>query len=131
MAITISHSGPVLKPGSAQLSGSCLEARGTMCYMSGSIQMENIYIPENEAGLWQWLFGKNVTSIVLHNNCSSDGFIGIAAPHLARILPIDLAMFGGELLCQPDAFLCSINDVKVTNTIDQRARNDVAGAEVS
>ncbi|XP_057511793.1 uncharacterized protein LOC130793951 isoform X1 [Actinidia eriantha] len=102
---------------------------GTMCYMSGSIQMENIYIPENESGLWQWLFGKNVTSIVLLNNGSSDGFIGIAAPHLARILPIDLAMFGGELLCQPDAFLCSINDVKVTNTIDQRARNDVAGAE--
>ena len=59
-----------------------------MCYMSGSIQMENIYIPENEAGLWQWLFGKNVTSLVLLNNGSSDGFIGIAAPHLARILPV-------------------------------------------
>ncbi|XP_052201465.1 uncharacterized protein LOC127807555 [Diospyros lotus] len=102
---------------------------GSMCYMSGSIQMENVYIPENEAGLWQWLFGKSVTSMVLHNTGSSDGFVGIAAPSLARILPIDLAMFGGELLCQPDAFLCSINDVKVTNTVDQRARNVVAGAE--
>ncbi|XP_052209100.1 uncharacterized protein LOC127812652 [Diospyros lotus] len=102
---------------------------GSMCYMSGSIQMENVFIPENEAGLWQWLFGKSVTSIVLHNTGSSDGFVGIAAPSLARILPIDLAMFGGELLCQPDAFLCSINDVKVANTVDQRARNVIAGAE--
>ncbi|PSS04038.1 Transcriptional regulator like [Actinidia chinensis var. chinensis] len=103
---------------------------GTMCYMSGSIQMENVYVPENEAGIWQWLFGKNATSIVLLNTGSIDGFVGIAAPSLARILPIDLAMFGGELLCQPDAFLCSINDVKVTNTVvDQRARNVVAGAE--
>ncbi|CAL5441995.1 unnamed protein product [Camellia sinensis] len=101
----------------------------SMCYMSGSIQMENVYVPENEAGMWQWLFGKSMTSIVLLNTGSSDGFVGIAAPSLARILPIDLAMFGGELLCQPDAFLCSINDVKVTNTVDLRARNIVAGAE--
>ncbi|KAL2925421.1 5'-methylthioadenosine/S-adenosylhomocysteine nucleosidase [Bienertia sinuspersici] len=67
---------------------------------------------------------------VLLNTGSSDGFVGIAAPSLARILPIDLAMFGGELRCQPDAFLCSVNDVKVTNTsADQRARNGVVGAE--
>ncbi|KAL7188606.1 hypothetical protein ACSBR1_038466 [Camellia fascicularis] len=102
---------------------------GSMCYMSGSIQMENVYIPENEAGMWQWLFGKSMTSIVHLNTGSSDGFVGIAAPSLARILPIDLAMFGGELLCQPDAFLCSINDVKVTDTVDLRARNIVAGTE--
>ncbi|RVX15527.1 hypothetical protein CK203_009182 [Vitis vinifera] len=101
----------------------------SMCYMSGSIQMENVYIPENEVGMWQWLFGKAVTSIVLLNQGSSNGFVGIAAPSLARILPIDLAMFGGEILCQPDAFLCSLNDVKVNNTTDQRARNIVVGAE--
>ncbi|KAL8539840.1 hypothetical protein ACS0TY_001441 [Phlomoides rotata] len=102
---------------------------GSMCYMSGSIQMENVYVPENEAGVWQWLLGKSVTSIVLHNTGSVDGFVGIAAPTLARILPIDLAIFGGQMLCQPDAFLCSINDVKVNNTIDQRARNVIASAE--
>ncbi|KAM7494062.1 hypothetical protein LguiB_028671 [Lonicera macranthoides] len=102
---------------------------GTMCYMSGSVQMEHVYVPENEAGIWQWLFGKSVTSTVLLNSGPNDGFVGVAAPSLARILPIDLAMFGGELLCQPDAFLCSINDVKVSNTVDQRARNIVAGVE--
>lgn len=32
---------------------------------------------------------------------------------------------------QPDAFLCSINDVKVSTTVDQRARNIITGAEVS
>ncbi|XP_042054629.1 uncharacterized protein LOC121799352 isoform X2 [Salvia splendens] len=102
---------------------------GSMCYMSGSIQMENVYMPENEAGVWQWVLGKSVSSIVLQNTGSTDGFIGIAAPTLARILPIDLALFGGEMLCQPDAFLCSINDVKVNNTVDQRARNVITSAE--
>ncbi|OVA05438.1 Mitochondrial biogenesis protein AIM24 [Macleaya cordata] len=103
---------------------------GSMCYMSGTIQIENLYLPENEGSMWNWLFGKSVTSIVLLNQGANDGFVGIAAPSLARILPIDLAMFGGELLCQPDAFLCSVNDVRVTNSVDQRARNIVAGAEV-
>ncbi|KAJ0049076.1 uncharacterized protein LOC116105625 [Pistacia vera] len=102
---------------------------GSMCFMSGSVEMENVYIPENEVGMWQWLFGKSVTSVVFRNPGTSDGFVGIAAPSLARILPIDLAMFGGELLCQPDAFLCSVNDVKVNNTVDQRPRNVVTGVE--
>ncbi|GAB2274186.1 hypothetical protein Dimus_008954 [Dionaea muscipula] len=102
---------------------------GSMCYTSGFIQTENVYVPGQEVGVWQWLFGKTVTSIVFLNSGSSDGYVGIAAPTLARILPIDLAMFGGELLCQPDAFLCSVNDVKVSNTTDQRPHNAVAGAE--
>ncbi|XP_043693658.1 uncharacterized protein LOC122644119 [Telopea speciosissima] len=102
---------------------------GSMCYISGSVLMENIYLPENEGGMLQWLFGKSVTSIVLLNPGPNDGFVGIAAPSLARILPIDLAKFGGEILCQPDAFLCSVNDVTVTNAVDHRARNVVAGAE--
>ncbi|EHA8586426.1 hypothetical protein COCNU_scaffold000355G000030 [Cocos nucifera] len=102
---------------------------GTMCYMSGSIQMDNNYLPENEGGFWQWLFGKSVTSIVLFNSGSEDGFVGIAAPSPARILPIDLANFGGEILCQPDAFLCSVSDVTVSSTVDQRARNIEVGAE--
>uniref|UniRef100_A0A1D1Z6W2 Uncharacterized protein M6_Spy0233 n=1 Tax=Anthurium amnicola TaxID=1678845 RepID=A0A1D1Z6W2_9ARAE len=102
---------------------------GSMCYMSSSILMDNIYVPEQEGGVWQWLFGKSMTSIVLSNPGPNDGFVGIAAPSPARILPVDLANFGGELLCQPDAFLCSLNDVTVTNTVDQRGRNVVAGAE--
>uniref|UniRef100_A0A7N0VMY1 Altered inheritance of mitochondria protein 24, mitochondrial n=1 Tax=Kalanchoe fedtschenkoi TaxID=63787 RepID=A0A7N0VMY1_KALFE len=103
---------------------------GSVCYMSGSMEMENVYQPENEAGIWQWLLGKNVSSIVVRNSGQSDGFVGIAAPSLARILPIDLALFGGEILCQPDAFLCSINDVKVSNVVNQRIRNIPDGVEV-
>ncbi|CAN6802450.1 unnamed protein product [Brassica oleracea var. botrytis] len=103
---------------------------GSMCYMSGSVEMENTYTPEQEVGVLQWILGKSVSSVVLRNTGQNDGFVGIAAPYLARILPIDLAMFGGEILCQPDAFLCSVNDVKVVNSVDQRARNIVvAGSE--
>ncbi|KAL9287170.1 putative mitochondrial biogenesis protein AIM24 [Arabidopsis thaliana] len=105
---------------------------GSMCYMSGSIEMDNTYTPEQEVGVVQWILGKSVSSIVLRNTGQNDGFVGIAAPSLARILPLDLAMFGGDILCQPDAFLCSVHDVKVVNSVYQRhrARNiAAAGAE--
>jgi len=52
--------------------------------------MDNVYVPEQEVGVWQWLFGKSITSIVLLNSGSTDGFVGIAAPSLARILPVGL-----------------------------------------
>lgn len=56
--------------------------------MSGSVEMDNVFLPENEVGMWHWLFGKSVTSIVFRNPGPNDGFVGIAAPSLARILPV-------------------------------------------
>ncbi|KAH7690132.1 Mitochondrial biogenesis protein AIM24 protein [Dioscorea alata] len=43
---------------------------------------------------------------------------------------IDLAKFGGEIICQPDAFLFSVNDVTVTSISKQRPRNVVFGTEI-
>lgn len=59
-----------------------------MCFMSGSIEMENVFVPENEGGMWQWLFGKTVSSITFRNAGQGDGFVGIGAPTLARVLPV-------------------------------------------
>lgn len=39
---------------------------------------------ENEVGMWQWLFGKNVAGLVFHNSGTRDGFVGIAAPLLQK-----------------------------------------------
>lgn len=61
-----------------------------MCYMSGSIQMDNILLPEHEGGPLQWLLGKNVTSIVLSNAGADNGYVGIAAPSPSRILPVSI-----------------------------------------
>ena len=69
---------------------------GSTCYMSGSTQMENVYISKNVVGMWQWAFGKATTSVVLLNQGSGDGFVGTVAPSLAKIFPIDSAMFDGK-----------------------------------
>ncbi|BBH03104.1 Tryptophan RNA-binding attenuator protein-like protein [Prunus dulcis] len=93
---------------------------GTMCFMSGSIEMENVFVPENEGGMWQWLFGKTVSSITFRNAGQGDGFVGLA--HLL------LQEFSRLIwLCLVERFCAS--DVKVSNTIDQRARNVIPGPE--
>jgi hypothetical protein len=61
--------------------------------------MDNVYVGENDGGLWQWLFGRSISSVVLLNQ-ESDGFVAIAAPSPSRVLPIDLSNFNGEILCQ-------------------------------
>jgi uncharacterized protein (AIM24 family) len=86
----------------------------SMCYMSGSIEMENTYTPEQEVGVLQWILGKSVSSVVLRNTGQNDGFVGIAAPYLARILPIDLAMFGGEILCQVESFFLDFEHLAIS-----------------
>ncbi|GLJ17720.1 hypothetical protein SUGI_0309270 [Cryptomeria japonica] len=107
-----------------------LAKAGTMCYMSGSIQMENVLPPENNGGgMWQWVFGKSVANTEFINGGSQDGFVGVAAPSLSRILPIDLATFNGEIICQPDSFICSVNDVTVTTMVNRRARPGIFGGE--
>ncbi|KAG2264646.1 hypothetical protein Bca52824_071725 [Brassica carinata] len=101
---------------------------GSVCHTSGSVEMENTYTLEQEVGVLQWILGKSVSSVVLRNTGQNDGFVGISAPYLARILPIDLAMFGGEILWQMHSFVPSI--IKAVNSVDQRARNIVvAGSE--
>lgn len=103
---------------------------GSMCYMSALIQMENILPPENAGiSIWQLIFGRSPSTTVYTNLGSQDGYIGIAAPSLSRILPIDLARFGGEIICQPDAYLCSINDVTVVPTIMRRVRSGIFSGE--
>ncbi|KAL2636298.1 hypothetical protein R1flu_007777 [Riccia fluitans] len=103
---------------------------GSMCYMSEAIQTETNGAGENAGNvIWQWLFGKLDALTTYVYSGTQDGYIGLAAPSLARILPIDLAVFGGEIICQRDSFLCSINDVSVSPVATRRARPGMFGSE--
>ncbi|BBN04768.1 hypothetical protein MPTK1_3g07480 [Marchantia polymorpha subsp. ruderalis] len=103
---------------------------GSMCYMSDAVQTET-NVPAENAGnvIWQWLFGKVDAISTYVNNGTQDGYIGLGAPSLARVLPIDLAVFGEEIICQRDSFLCSINDVSVSPVATRRARPGMFGGE--
>jgi hypothetical protein len=80
--------------------------------MSGNMQMDNNYLPENDGGVWQWIFGKRVSSTIFFNSGSDDGYVGIAAPFPGRILPVSiLLLFYVLIFLLASSFLvqCGIN----------------------
>lgn len=97
---------------------------GAMCYMSGNMASNTTL---SLGGVYRWLSGESVFSNMFENIGPGDGYIGFATPTLAKVLPVDLAMYGGEVICQRDAYLCSINDVTVTAELTRRARVGIFG----
>lgn len=46
--------------------------------------------------------------------------VAFASPYPGKIMPIDLAVVGGELICQKDAFLCAAMGTNVSIAINKR-----------
>lgn len=55
--------------------------------------------------------------------------VAFAAPYPGKIVPIDLASFGEELLCQKDSFLCAALGTKVSIAFTQRMGAGFFGGE--
>eukprot|EP00850_Spirogloea_muscicola_P008931 SM000049S16702 [mRNA] locus=s49:109683:112792:- [translate_table: standard] len=114
------------------LPGQTVQAEpGAMCYMSGSINVATIIGPGGfVASFRRWVSGESFFTNTFVNRGPLDGYIGFATPTLAKILPLDLQMYGGEIICQRDAYLCSINEVMVTSEVTKRVRVGIFGGEV-
>eukprot|EP00850_Spirogloea_muscicola_P005279 SM000024S07741 [mRNA] locus=s24:169384:172769:- [translate_table: standard] len=113
------------------LPGQTVQAEpGAMCYMSGSINVATIIGPGGfVASFRRWVSGESFFTNTFVNRGPLDGYIGFATPTLAKILPLDLQMYGGEIICQRDAYLCSINEVMVTSEVTKRVRVGIFGGE--
>jgi uncharacterized protein (TIGR00266 family) len=55
--------------------------------------------------------------------------VAFAAPYPGKIVPIDLAAFGGELLCQKDAFLCAALGTGISIAFTKRFGAGLFGGE--
>lgn len=105
-----------LDPGEAVLA----EA-GAMCYMSSGIEMDTRMDPHGSGGLFGSLFkagkrmltGESFFITVFTNTANQREEVAFAAPYPGKIIPFDLTEFGGKMLCQKDAYLCSARGVDV------------------
>lgn len=90
---------------------------GAMNYMEQDIQFEVRMGDGSQAdqGLMSKLFsaGKRVMTgeslFITHftNRGRAKRHVAFAAPYPGKIIPMDLARLGGEILCQKDSFLCA------------------------
>jgi uncharacterized protein (TIGR00266 family) len=63
------------------------------------------------------------------NQSSIKRRVAFAAPYPGKIVPIDLALFGGRFICQKDAFLCAAYGTKLDITFNQRLGTGFFGGE--
>jgi uncharacterized protein (TIGR00266 family) len=55
--------------------------------------------------------------------------VAFAAPYPGRIIPVDLAAMGGQIVCQKDAFLCAAFGTEVTIAFQRRLGAGFFGGE--
>lgn len=64
-----------------------------------------------------------------HAGASGKRRVAFAAPYPGKIIPINMAEFGGELLCQKDAFLCAAYGTRVSIAFNRKIGAGFFGGE--
>jgi uncharacterized protein (TIGR00266 family) len=75
------------------------------------------------------LTGESIFMTHFTNEANQRRKVAFAAPYPGKIIPIDLAAMGGELLCEKDAFLCAALGTRVSIAFTQRLGAGFFGGE--
>jgi uncharacterized protein (TIGR00266 family) len=114
---------------------------GALMYMTAGIQMDTIFgdgsAQSQGKGLMGALLGAGrrvITgeSLFMTQFTAQGGRrerVAFAAPYPGRILPMDLAKLGGELICQKDAYLCSALGVSIGIAFQKKIGVGLFGGE--
>jgi len=97
---------------------------GAMMMMDPSIQMETIFgdgSKQGSSGFMDKVFsagkrvltGESLFMTAFTNSGYTKEKAYFAAPYPGKIIPMDLSLMGGKLICQKDAFLCAAKGVSV------------------
>src|SRR5882672_12075296 len=125
-----------LDPGEAALA----EA-GAMMYVEDGIAMQTIFgdgsQQSQQGGLMgsllsagkRLLTGESLFMTVFQNRGQGKKKVAFAAPYPGKIIPVQLAQVGGELLAQKDAFLCAAKGVSLGIAFTKRFGAGFFGGE--
>jgi uncharacterized protein (TIGR00266 family) len=112
---------------------------GGMMYMEDGIEMETIFGDGSQqaAGLLgslmsagkRLLTGESLFMTVFQNRAQWKKRVAFGAPYPGKIIPIQLAQLGGELLAQKDAFLCAAKGVSLGIAFTKRFGAGLFGGE--
>jgi uncharacterized protein (TIGR00266 family) len=120
---------------------SAVAEAGAMMYMTDGIQMETIFgdgsAQSKSSGLMgallgagkRLLTGESLFMTVFTNSGSGKHRVAFAAPYAGRILTLDLAGLGGQLICQKDSFLCAAKGVSIGIAFQRKIGVGLFGGE--
>jgi uncharacterized protein (TIGR00266 family) len=112
---------------------------GGMMFMEDGIQMETIFgdgSQQNSGFLGtlmgagkRLLTGESLFMTVFQNRGMGKKKVAFGAPYPGKIIPVNLAELGGEVLCQKDSFLCAAKGVSVGIAFTKRFGAGLFGGE--
>jgi len=120
---------------------SAVAEAGAMMYMTDGIAMETIFgdgsAKSQTGGLMgallgagrRILTGESLFMTVFTNNAVGKQRVAFAAPYPGRILTMDLAGLGGQLICQKDSFLCAAKGVSIGIAFQKKIGVGLFGGE--
>ncbi len=112
--------------------GAVAEA-GAMMYMTSGINLETVFgdgSQQQSRGVMDALLGagkrlltgESLFMTVFTNQGQGKQRVAFGAPYPGKIIPMDLKLLGGHLICQKDSFLCAARGVSVGHRVPEEAR---------
>ncbi|KYH34629.1 hypothetical protein CLTEP_14570 [Clostridium tepidiprofundi DSM 19306] len=97
---------------------------GAMMMMTQGVSMETIFgdgSVNSQGGFMNKLFGagrriltgESLFMTLFTNTGYGKQYVSFASPYPGKIIPLDLGMLGGRVICQKDAFLCAAKGVSI------------------
>jgi len=111
---------------------------GSMMYMDSVIAMEAVFgdgrpqrgLIDSLVGAGKRLLtGESLFMTVFSNAGQGKRRVAFAAPYPGKILPMNLAEMGGEVVCQKDSFLCAAKGVSIDIAFQKRIGVGLFGGE--
>jgi uncharacterized protein (TIGR00266 family) len=112
---------------------------GSLFFMDAGVSMDTVFGDGSAAGggLFDKLLsagkrlvtGESLFTTVYTNQASIKQKVAFAAPYPGKIVPMDLRVLGGTLICQKDAFLCAARGVSLGIAFQKRMSAGFFGGE--
>lgn len=112
---------------------------GGMMFMSPAITMQTVFGDPNKekSGFFdklktagkRLLTGESMFMSTFTNTGAGRQQIGFAAPYPGKIIPLNLAQLGGEIICQKDSFLCAAKGTQIGIAFQKKIGVGLFGGE--
>jgi uncharacterized protein (TIGR00266 family) len=112
---------------------------GAMMYMDDGIELETIFGDgsKQSEGVMSKIFGagkrvltgESLFMTAFTNRRTGKRKVAFAASIPGKIIPVDLKLCGGELICQKDAFLCAAKGVEIGIALQKKIGAGLFGGE--
>ncbi len=102
---------------------------GTMTYMENGIEMQTGTGGGLFSGFKRMVTGESFFITTFMNSVQGKRRVAFAAPYPGKIVPFDLDVFGGQVLCQKDSFLCAARGTEIEVAFTKRIGAGLFGGE--